>query len=322
MRKALCVGINSYLYINPLQGCANDASDVANTLWRNDDGSLNFDVKLKCATNNRNPVTRSQLRELLDWLYEGDPEIALFYFSGHGGIDTTGGYLCTSEITCLDEGFSLNALLSLVKTSRAKEKIIILDCCHSGFAGSSALTPELASLPEGTTILAACRSDETSIEIGNHGLFTSLLVDALMGGAMNLLGEVTPGSVYSYIDSSLGAWDQHPVFKANVNTFVSLRKNTPPISLAEIRKITDYFFTPTMLYHLDPTYETDKNYTDNKEVNKAHEEIFKLLRKYSQLNLVVPVDEEYMYWAAINSKACKLTALGQFYWTLVNANRI
>lgn len=57
-------------------------------------------------------------------------------------------------------------------------------------------------------------------------VFTSLLIEALYGGAMNLLGEVSPGSIYSYIDSSLGGWEQRTVFKANIKKFVSLRKNT------------------------------------------------------------------------------------------------
>jgi len=35
-------------------------------------------------------------------------------------------------------------------------------------------------------------------------VFTGLLVDALSGGAANLVGDVTPGSVYAHIDQSLG----------------------------------------------------------------------------------------------------------------------
>ena len=35
--------------------------------------------------------------------------------------------------------------------------------------------------------------------------FLLSLVEALYGGAMNLLGEVSPGSIYSYIDRSLGS---------------------------------------------------------------------------------------------------------------------
>ena len=40
------------------------------------------------------------------------------------------------------------------------------------------------------------------------------------------------------------------------------------------------------------------------------------------VNLVVPVGETHMYYAAMNSKSCKLTALGVHYWNLVKNNRI
>ena len=84
---------------------------------------------------------------------------------------------------------------------------------------------------------------------------------------MNLLGEVSPGSIYSYIDRSLGAWEQRPVFKANIKTFVSLRKNAPPISISELRRITDFFGTPYEEFSLDPTYEPDKHDADDKTVD-------------------------------------------------------
>ena len=139
---------------------------------------------------------------------------------------------------------------------------------------------------------------------------------------MNLLGEVSPGSIYSYIDRSLGAWEQRPVFKANIKSFVSLRKNAPPISIAELRRITEFFSTPYDEYKLDPTYEPDKHEADIKEINKEHENIFSILQRYVKLNLVVPVDEEHMYYAAIHHKSCKLTAQGQHYWNLVKKNTI
>ena len=139
---------------------------------------------------------------------------------------------------------------------------------------------------------------------------------------MNLLGEVSPGSIYSYIDRSLGAWEQRPVFKASINGFVSLRRNAPPIAINELRRITEIFENPYMEYKLDPTYEPDKHEVENKKVNKEHEEIFSLLQRFVKLNLVVPVGEEHMYYAAIHNKACKLTAQGQHYWNLVNKNTI
>ena len=61
---------------------------------------------------------------------------------------------------------------------------------------------------------------------------------------------------------------------------------------------------------------------DIKEVNKEHEAIFATLQRYVKLNLVVPVGEEHMYYAAIHHKACKLTTQGQHYWNLVKKNTI
>ena len=122
-------------------------------------------------------------------------------------------------------------------------KIIILDSCFSGAISNPVEMQNYSVLHNGTTILAACGPSEYVSEENGHGIFTSLLVEALYGGAMNLLGEVSPGSIYSYIDRSLGAWDeQRPLFKANISSFVSLRKNAPPISIAELRQITEIFY--------------------------------------------------------------------------------
>ena len=52
--------------------------------------------------------------------------LALFYYAGHGSIDITGGYLCTSEIACVDEGFALSDLMAIASSSKAKNKVIIL----------------------------------------------------------------------------------------------------------------------------------------------------------------------------------------------------
>lgn len=322
MRKALCVGIDSYSEVSDLHGCVNDANAVKSVLERNGDGTLNFDVKLICATSEASYISRNQLRDAVEELFKSESEIAIFYYSGHGSFDALGGYLCTSEIKRPDEGLSLNDIMGFVQQSKARNKIIILDSCFSGAIANSSQMQNYSILHDGTTILAACGESEYATEKNGHGIFTSLLVEALYGGAMNLLGEVSPGSIYSYIDRSLGAWEQRPVFKANIRSFVSLRKNTPPIPISELRKITEIFSNPYDEYKLDPTYEHDKHEADIKDVDKEHEAIFAILQKYVKLNLVVPVGAEHMYYAAINHKSCKLTAQGQHYWNLVNKNTI
>ncbi len=322
MRKALCVGIDSYRNISNLHGCVNDANSVKAALERNGDGTLNFDVKLLCASSETSYISRGKLKDAVEGLFKSDAEIAVFYYSGHGSFDTTGGYLCTSEINRADDGLSLNDIMGIVSQSKAQNKIVILDSCFSGAIANPTEMPNYSLLKEGTTILAACGESEYATEENGQGVFTSLLVEALYGGAMNLLGEVSPGSIYSYIDRSLGAWEQRPVFKANIKSFVSLRKNVPPIHITELRRLTEIFPNPYDELALDPTFEHDKHEADTQEVNKTNEEIFSVLQQYVKLNLVVPVGEAHMYYAAINRKSCKLTARGQHYWNLVYKNTI
>lgn len=322
MRKALCVGIDSYEKINDLHGCVNDANGVKAALERNGDGTLNFSTKIICATSEASYITRECLKDAVQELFMDESEIAVFYYAGHGSYDALGGYLCTSEVERADQGLSLNDLMGIVSKSHAQNKVVILDSCHSGLAASSSEMQNYSILHNGTTVLAACDENQYSSEENGHGVFTSLLIEALYGGAMNLLGEVSPGSIYSYIDSSLGGWEQRPVFKANIKQFVSLRKNAPPIGINELRRITEFFNTPGDDFALDPTYEPDKHEADMKEVNVEHEVIFSILQKYVKLNLVRPVGEEHMYYAAINHKSCKLTAQGQHYWNLVKKGNI
>ena len=322
MRKALCVGIDSYKAFNDLRGCVNDANAVKNVLERNGDGILNFDVKIMCATSEVTYITKGQLKDSVEELFKSDVEIALFYFAGHGSLDTCGGYLCTSENSRVDDGFSLNDLMKYVADSPAKNKVIVLDSCHSGSIARMDSMQNYSALSSGTTILAACGPCEVSEECNGHGVFTDLFVEALYGGSMTLLGDVTPGSIYAYIDRSLGAWKQRPVFKANINRFVSLRKCIPPITIHELRRLTEFFDTPSYAYPLDPSFEHDKHEVEDKSTNKEHEDIFALLQKYVRLNLVVPVGEDHMYYAAIHSKSCKLTVQGQHYWHLIKNKTI
>ncbi|WP_257142777.1 caspase family protein [Bacillus thuringiensis] len=91
MRKALVVGLDDYLSA-PLKGCVNDAIAVEQVLSKNGDGSPNFGVKRITGS-----ATKSELREAIETLFEGVNDVALLYFSGHGLIKSTGGYIVTTD---------------------------------------------------------------------------------------------------------------------------------------------------------------------------------------------------------------------------------
>ncbi len=312
MRKALVVGINEYPG-SPLLGSVNDAHDIARVLATHGNGETNF--SLRTLVSPPGVINKLMLKEAIEALFDGGCDVCLFYFSGHGLVTSTGGYIVTPDARKYDEGISMDEILALANQSRTRHTVIILDCCHAGAMGTPAVMGQnkMALLREGLSILSASQSSGSAFEIDGKGVFTSLVVEALRGGAADIRGYITPGSIYVYVDQALGPWDQRPIFKTNVADFISLRSITPPVAHETLRKICIYFPNPEYQYPLNPSYE----FTE-KEAKSENVEILKDLQKFAKVGLVVPIGEEHMYFAAINSKSCRLTALGHQYWRLVH----
>ncbi|WP_292959672.1 caspase family protein [Novosphingobium sp. UBA1939] len=318
-RKALIVGIDYYESVSPLYGCVNDSFAVKSMLDRHADGSVNFGVRHITGSTPANIISRDMLRSAITELFAGDGEISLLYFAGHGHIEATGGYLCTSDVKTGNDGVPLAEIMTMANNSKIANRVIILDSCHSGVAGGSALQQRVAEISDGVSILTASTDEQYASEQNGAGVFTALLVDALGGAAANLVGEVTPGGVYAHVDQSLGPWAQRPVFKTNVKRFVSLRKVQPPLELSELRKISEFFPLAGYQMPLDPTYEPERHesWEDDPQGVPApdpdHNAIFAVLQKYNRVGLLVPEGAPHMWHAAMESKTVRLTALGEHY---------
>jgi hypothetical protein len=74
---------------------------------------------------------------------------------------------------------------------------------------------------------------------------------------------------------------------------------------------------PAYRYPLDPGHEPESACPDGDKTVR-----FAILQKFNRLNLVVPVDAPHMYHAAMFSKACRLTVLGEHYRQLVERRLI
>ena len=333
MKKALFIGVDYYANGQTLHGCVNDARSMYNALEFNHDESRNFQCRTMLAESVEledgreicfSPIHQHQLSSAIEWLFGGGTDsvidIALFYFSGHGSVVDEKGYLCPSNYTNKQTGVPMSELIEAATKSKARNKVIILDCCHSGATGADYFGSELSILPENTVIMTGCTKEGYSQEKNGSGVFTQFFVEALNGAGSNIMGEVSPGSIYAYIDKSLGAFEQRPVFKANVKSFISLKRNKPLVEIGDLRKLTVFFENPEFEFPLDPSYEEDKkNLPEGADATKnpEHEAIFKILRKYWQNGLILPLKEEYMYQAAINSDKLKLTAMGRHYWNML-----
>ncbi|HWD75955.1 MAG TPA: caspase family protein [Solirubrobacteraceae bacterium] len=314
MRRALVIGIDEYPGA-PLSGCKADAEAVASLLRRNADDSPNFDVR--CITDPAE-LGRAALRDLVSDTFRDPADAALLFFAGHGAVTGLGGYLVTPDVSTYGDGVALADVLATVRTSRADDKVVLLDCCFSGAFG---LVPAAGQaevgLPENTAVLTASLATQPAEERANRGVFSSLVCAALDGGAADVLGKVTVASVYAYADEILGPWDQRPTFKANLTTLLPLRVATESVPRPVLRRLPEWFPTDDHEMPLDPSYEPDAE-----PRHPEHEEIFGQLQKCRAAKLVEPVGEEHMYYAAIRSTACRLTELGRLYRRLAGDGRI
>jgi hypothetical protein len=319
MRRALFIGINEYKDAC-LFGCVKDAERMASVLRSHQDGSPNFDCRLLTAPlgGGIDIATRSVVREQVTQLFEDPADIALLYFSGHGTVNNLDGYLVTQDVKKYDEGVPMAQILKLANDSKAKEVVILLDCCFSGtFGNTPAIDNAKALLKEGVSILTASRSDQPSVEVGDGGVFTSLVVDALEGGAADLLGCVTAPAIYAFVEAALGAWEQRPLFKSHVTRLLPLRNCIPPIERLILRELPKLFPLPAEDLTLDPTFEPESPSPDPNKIA-----VFRKLQLLNRVHLVTPIDVSHMYDAAMKSKGCRLTPTGRYYWRLAKDGRI
>jgi hypothetical protein len=309
-RIARLVGVDAYPG-SPLHGCVADANAIRLLLERNDDGSANFN----CRTMTDNQVTRAGLRQAVQEVFgQRDVDLAVFFFAGHGMRrgnlgDQYEGLLVTVDAVDGDEGVAMEWVIAQANNSPAKERVIVLDCCHAGAIDQVLVTRTPVSLKEGVSILAACRSDQYAQEQGGHGLFTSLVCAALDGGAADVRGFVTAASIYAYVDEILTPWDQRPLFRASVAGLRHIRRAKHAVPDEMLRQMSTLFPSDYYQYPLDKSYEPDEP-----SHNPEHVKVFTLLQTLRAARLVEPVGAEHMYFAAMENKSCQLTALGRAYW--------
>lgn len=317
-RRALLVGVNDYDNLGPdgqLTAAIPDAQRVGELLSINADGAPNYSCHI--LTSDAERITRATLRKAISELLHGTDDDAIFYFSGHGVVTHAGGLIVTQDAADFDEGISMDELLGFANKASEREITVILDCCMSGKLGDPSMLQtdgayQRSQLRQGVTILAASRGNEVAVETGEHGLFTGLLIDALQGGAADILGNITLPAVYAFIEGALGPWDQRPIYKTYVSSVGILRRGSPEIDLPSLRQLVDIFPTPQATLQLDPEYEYDEAPDTDKQ------RVGELLKRFRDVRLIEPVVAgEQLYWVAMKSGSVRLTPSGRHFWRLI-----
>jgi uncharacterized protein YjbI with pentapeptide repeats len=199
-RDALVVGLNTYQdpTLPNLQAPALDGEAIAQTLAHH--GEFRVKRLPEALTEGNVPIvgkslglTTSTLESALIQLFKPEgaqiPELALFYFSGHGlrdqGIGLHGGYLATTstQASTQDLGLSLGWLRLLLEQSPVKQQVIWLDCCHSGslFVALDRANPGAGGQGKDRCFIASSRDFESSWQDlqSPYSVFTKALLDGL-----------------------------------------------------------------------------------------------------------------------------------------------
>lgn len=150
-------------------------------------------------------------------------DVLLFYFSGHGKLDQGGRlHLCmqdTDSTDLLSTAVSSTRINEFADASRARNVVIVLDCCYAGaFRGAD--LPDAVAGP-GRYVLTSCRgtqlANDATVDNGTS-LFTQYLVDGLLGAAVDQDhdGYVSFSDLYGYVDRRLrGSGKQIPQRRVN-----------------------------------------------------------------------------------------------------------
>jgi hypothetical protein len=266
-RRAFVVGINGYHpgVASPLRSAMHDAVAFRQVLapprvdaddplrvetWF-DPATPRWEVALWC-DNSVIPqeftgsVLRRRARDFFDHrTHDVEGVDLLFYFSGHA-IRTS-----STELVGPDgEGIGFGNLMEWANdaaAAHARSITIILDCCLSGDVGDRRnpdpfVPSQQAIVPSNCSILTASSADEEAKEGPTHGRFTEHVLGGLRGAAADILGDVTPLSLYSHVSFAFAGQAQSPAFKsyAVVRTPV-LTRVVPQVTRAHVATLAHYF---------------------------------------------------------------------------------
>ncbi len=328
--RALIVGINTYNHARNLKRCVADAEAITKLLERNHDGKPNYDCRtLLDVMEDGTPITRSSLRKACYANFSDFKDEVLFYFSGHGALTPFGGHLCAYDSEKDDYGIPMQEIVQMCLDSRARDILLILDCCHSGDIASPSFfnagqKDPLSLLREDMTVIASSRDSEASLEGSDHGVFTQAVIDSLEGGAADHMGWITAPSIYAYVERRFGQHMQRPIYKSHATRVVVVRECAPLINRLKLHQLTGLFPTFDYKYQLDPEHEPeDQNGNIQEPVNKDKIEIAQLFKDYRDTGLLKPsIHGEQLYWTARHSHTVELTIRGREYWMLVKGKKI
>ncbi|NLB81498.1 MAG: caspase family protein [Clostridiaceae bacterium] len=255
--KAILVGVSKYLIsgCDPLPLCINDLVAMKSALVR----GLNVKPDNLFVCGETGIVTKDQLSSLMRNVLKitNEEDTFLFYFSGHGG----------KNCLALSDGLiDLQKLIDEIASIKSKNKIIVLDSCHSGgFLIDSIPKMDINDMVEkfagyGYAVLASCGAEENSGFHENRriSLFTSFVCDAITSRFLIKEGKKSLESINEAIFHYADIYNkkreqicQQPIFRSNIGGTIFFNvEEYHPYKAEEVYEETDRY----IIYRVEPVH--------------------------------------------------------------------
>ena len=188
MIRGLFCGVSEYRANQQLPYCINDAKKMKEVFTEN---LVCSDDSIVVLAKDGRIENSEYIRELVRFSENCmEEDIAVVYYSGHGGIDERGdNYLYATntfdgnDMTCV----YFDVIIEHLKKSKAKSKLVIIDCCHADsnygsekqkFDTDKAIKDIYQS---GITAVFSCRKDQESHPYYDNEIsaFTQFFCDAV-----------------------------------------------------------------------------------------------------------------------------------------------
>ncbi|MGI8978477.1 MAG: SUMF1/EgtB/PvdO family nonheme iron enzyme [Pirellulaceae bacterium] len=208
---AVVIGVDDYTddKISDLEVAVKDALRLGAVL-KND---CRFDVVHEIYDNHPQPSNRPLLSNIQKIIRStlldcGPEDTVVIFFSGHGFVNGDVSFLAPQD--CLGKkaalsGYRTKNLIEDLEECEARQKILILDCCHAGGAGAKDAEAKIAKAFEAVpklVTLASCEANQESqqwIAMG-QSVFTFHLLRGLEGAAdRNGDGDVDTQELHGYL---------------------------------------------------------------------------------------------------------------------------
>ncbi|MET8655478.1 caspase, EACC1-associated type [Streptomyces griseus] len=210
--RAVLFGVHAFRHLADLTGVQHSLVALKNVLTAQDVCAL---PEESCEIVPANAPPGGFLDALED-AAEAAEHLLFVYYAGHGHHGTDGGLLLATRNSSVRRSYhsvEYETVRPIVAGSRARHKVVIIDCCWSGLVHMDAATTEATDFAvPGTCVLTSAAATEKSLCEPEGSVFTLALTTLLRegvsgplpdGAAAELLPQLTMDHVYDALCARL-----------------------------------------------------------------------------------------------------------------------